>query len=180
MDYKALFLGMHPGFFERDSIRNQPAHWVSTELVMDLHNAPELENPSPCPENITFGLYHGDIETLRAAIREVEEGWAQFFHEGDRVFCAFDGDKIAAFCGVGDMGTVDGLRISGPGCVGTVPAYRKQGIGLEMVRRATCFLRDDGVDIGWIHFTCLTNWYSKVGYKPVFRWNSKGFLPLED
>ena len=180
MDYQQLFLGLFPGFFERESIRNQPAHWVSTELVMDLHDAPELDKNVPCPENITFGVYHGDIDVLRAAVREVDEGWVKFFNEGNRIFCAFDGDKVVAFCGLDEMGISYGKRIGGPGCVGTVPAYRKMGIGLEMVRRSAYLLREEGFDYAWIHFTCLTNWYSKIGFKPVFRWNSKGFLPLED
>lgn len=180
MDYQAIFMDMHPHFFESPGIRNLPETAVATELVMDLHDPDALKEPVPCPAHITFGVYEGELAPLHEAISQVEEAWVQYFKGKEKVFCAFDGDKIVAFCGVGDMGCVDGKRIAGPGCVGTIPAYRKTGIGLEMVRRATMYLRDDGVDIGWIHYTCLTSWYSKIGYKPVFRWNCRGFLPPED
>ena len=180
MTYQEMFLALHPGFFEHEGIRSLPETAIATELVMDLHTNEEILKPVSCPDHITFGEYHGDMEKVRAAVHEVEENWVQYFGDGSRVFCAYDQDQVVAFCGIGEMGRVDGKRIAGPGCVGTVPAYRKQGIGLEMVRRATLLLKEDGVDIGWIHYTCLTSWYSKVGYEPVFRWNAKGFLPLED
>lgn len=176
MNYKELFLAFNPGFFEREGIRNLPETAVATELVMDLHACEELNKPVPCPAHITFGEYHGEIENVREAVKKVEEGWVKYFNESDRVYCAFDGDKIVAFCNADEMGCVEGKRIGGPGCVGTVPAYRKQGIGLEMVRRATLLLKEDGVDIGWIHYTSLSSWYSKIGFKPVFRWNCKGFV----
>ena len=75
-----------------------------------------------------------------------------------------------------DWGMHDGLRISGPGCVGTVPAYRKKGIGLEMVRRATIMLKEEGFDLSWIHYTHIGPWYEKLGYRTVLRWNGKGFI----
>ena len=96
---------------------------------------------------------------------------------GGRIFCAFDGDRTAAFCFLSDMGRYQGLRIGGPGCVGTVPEDRRQGIGLEMVRRATEILRRDGFDLSWIHYTHVGPWYMKLGYRPVLRWNSGGLLP---
>lgn len=176
MDYKALFMALHPGFFDLEGIRSLPDTAVATELVMDLHTEEALYTPIPCPAHITFGEYQGDIALVREAVKEVEENWVHYFKQGDRIFCAFDGDKIVAFCNVDEMGCVDGIRIGGPGCVGTLPAYRKQGIGLEMVRRSTLLLKDLGVDLGWIHYTCLVSWYSKLGYKPVFSWNGKGFL----
>ena len=92
---------------------------------------------------------------------------------------AFDGEKIASFCVLEDIGVIDGMRIGAPGCVGTVPEYRRRGIGLEMVRRATETLRREGYDISWIHFTHLAGWYSKLGYSTVLRWNRGGFLPEE-
>lgn len=176
MDYKAIFMGMLPGFFDKPGIRNLPETAIATELVMDLHTEETLMIPVECPAHITFGEYHGDLAPLRAAVAEVEKAWVDYFTADNRVFCAFDGDRIIAFCIVDEMGTVQGLRIGGPGCVGTLPAYRKQGIGLEMVRRATLLMKELGVDLGWIHYTCLVSWYSKLGYRPVLRWNCKGFL----
>ena len=58
----------------------------------------------------------------------------------------------------------------------TIPEYRKKGIGLEMVRRATMLLKEENFDISWIHYTHLRHWYEKLGYLTILEWNSKGFL----
>ena len=110
------------------------------------------------------------------AVREVEDDWAQWFGKGDRVFCAFDGDKVASFCLLDSFGEADGKKVGAPGCVGTVPAYRKQGIGLRMVQKATAILREQGYDLSWIHYTAVGHWYAKLGYKTVVRWNCKGIV----
>ena len=31
-------------------------------------------------------------------------------------------------------------------------------------------------DISWIHFTHIENWYKKLGYKTVLKWNSDGIV----
>lgn len=72
----------------------------------------------------------------------------------------------------------DGIHIGGPGCVGTIPEYRRRGIGLEMIRRATEILRKDGYDLSWIHYTPLERWYSKLGYRAILRWNCRGFVSV--
>ena len=105
-----------------------------------------------------------------------EVGILLFFGEDQRFYCAFDGDNIASFCIVEDMGIHCGLQVGGPGCVGTLPEYRRKGIGLEMVRRATVSLLDEGYDLFWIHYTSKERWYSKLGYTTVLRWNNKGFI----
>ena len=166
---------MHPGFFEEEGIRSMPKEWVFTELVMDLRS--DLPKAATCcPDGITFGEYNGDIEMLRNAVRLVDDDWVQFFGEGDRYFCAFDKGKIAAFCSLADLGSAKGLRIGGPGCVGTVPEYRRRGIGLELVRLATEIFKREGYDLSWIHYTYLAPWYMKLGYRTVLRWNCRGFL----
>ena len=99
-----------------------------------------------------------------------------YFNGRNRVFCAFDRDEIASFCILEDWGNREGFRFGGPGCVGTVPEYRKQGIGLEMVRRATNVLIEDGFDISWIHYTHLPQWYEKLGYQTILQWNCKGII----
>ena len=147
MDYKKLFDSLNPGFFEKAWIKSMPDDNVFSELVMDLREETPKELPFQCPEQITFGEYRGDIGTLREAVARVEKDWVQYFTE-----------------------------ISGPGCVGTVPAYRKKGIGLEMVRRATIMLKEEGFDLSWIHYTHIGPWYEKLGYRTVLRWNGKGFI----
>jgi len=117
------------------------------------------------------------METLHQAVAQVNADWVKYFREGGRILCAMDGENVASFCNISDMGRHLGLRIGGPGCVGTVPQYRKKGIGLELVRRATLMLQQDGFDLSWIHFTYVERWYMKLGYQPVCRWNSGGILP---
>ena len=169
---------MHPGFFEQDFIRSMPEDMVCSEMMIDLRTAPPLPSCG-CPDGITFGEYRGEIGAMHDAVNSVVPGWVQYYPEGGRFFCAFDGEKIASFCVLEDIGVIDGVRIGAPGCVGTVPEYRRRGIGLEMVRRATETLRREGYDISWIHFTHLAGWYSKLGYSTVLRWNRGGFLPEE-
>ena len=176
MNFEELFNILHPGFFEEESIRAMPRDWVFTELVMDLRvDSPDVTQPR-CPCGITFGEYHGELAALRDAVSRVDEDWVQYFKEGDRFYCAFDGEKIVAFCSLADMGRIKGIHIGGVGCVGTIPEYREQGIGLEMVRLATETLRQDGFDLSWIHYTHLAHWYMKLGYPPILRWNSEGIL----
>lgn len=176
MNYAELFNSLHPGFFQEESICAMPVDWVFTELVMDLRGDLPKVTPPNSLNGITFGEYHGELAALRNAVRRVDEDWVQYFKEGDRFYCAFDGETIAAFCSLADMGRVQGFHIGGPGCVGTIPEFRRQGIGLEMVRLATETLRQDGFDLSWIHYTHLAHWYMKLGYQPVLRWNSGGIL----
>lgn len=176
MNYTELFDHMHPGFFREESIRTMPRDWVFTELVMDLReDLPDVPPPRGL-NGIAFGEYHGDLAALRNAVRLVDEDWVQYFREEYRYYCAFEGERIVAFCCLSDMGRFQGLHIGGPGCVGTIPEFRERGIGLEMVRLATETLRRDGFDLSWIHYTHLADWYRKLGYQPVLRWNSGGIL----
>lgn len=176
MNYTELFQSLHPGFFQEESISTMPRDWVFTELVMDLRG--DLLNVTPpCDLNgIVFGEYHGEIAALRDAVCQVDEDWVQYFKEGYRYYCAINEERIIAFCNLADMGWFQDLHIGGPGCVGTIPEFRRRGIGLEMVRLATETLRQDGFDLSWIHYTHLADWYRKLGYQPVLRWNSGGIL----
>lgn len=179
MKYEELFHSLYPGFFQEKGIAAMPRDWVFTELVMNLREEPSKGTQRCHPEGITFGEYHGELEALREAVRQVDEEWVRYFREGYRCYGAFDGERIVAFCHLGDLGTLQGLRIGGPGCVGTIPAYRRRGIGLEMVRLATEALRQEGFDLSWIHYTHLAHWYERLGYQPVLRWNSGGILQSE-
>lgn len=178
LDYQKLFNIMHPDFFKQPRFQTISENIVYSELIMDLKSEmpQEILQPLPCPEEITFGEYKGELSKIQEAVAKVDDDWGQYFTGKNRIFCAFDNDKIAAFCIFDDWGINDSLHIGGPGCVGTVPDYRKKGIGLEMVRQATNILRQEGFDISWIHYTHLADWYSKLGYKTILKWNCKGFF----
>ncbi len=176
MDYRKIFNSMFPGFFEEAGIKGLPKDSTFTELIMNLRADKPSELPYEYAGGTDFCVYRGELETLKDAVRRVDGEWTKFFDEKTRSYCAMDGDKIAAFCILEDWGMQDTLRIGGPGCVGTLPEYRKKGIGLEMVRRATMLLKEEGVDISWIHYTHLAHWYEKLGYRTILEWNSEGFL----
>ena len=175
MTYAEMFQTLQPGFFEKPYIASLPEAYIFDEQIIDLHTWQEGA-PVACPDRITFGFYKGDIETLQSAVREVEDDWVRWFGKGDRVFCAFDGDKVVSFCILDAFGEADGKKVGAPGCVGTIPSYRKQGIGLRMVQKATAILKDGGYDLSWIHYTAVGHWYAKLGYKTVVRWNCKGIV----
>ena len=177
MDYAALFQTLYPGFFDQKNIRAMDPEDVCEELVLDLRAPAPALSPLSCPENIRFAVYTGDMEALRALVARVDESWPPFFEDDSRVFCALDGEKPVSFCLLEGMGEGQGLRVGGPGCVGTDPDHRGRGIGLAMVQRATDILRREGYDLSWIHYTHIGPWYQKLGYVPVVRWNREGILP---
>lgn len=176
MNYADLFNTLHPGYFEKAYIRSLPPEEVYDEQILDLHTFCEDAVQLDCPAHITFGMYSGDLRTLHETVRQVEDDWVQYFHEGDRVFCAFDGEKVVSFCLLDEFGQYAGLRIGGPGCVGTIPAYRRQGIGLKMVQKATAILKEAGFDLSYIHYTHVGHWYARLGYRTVVRWNCGGLV----
>ncbi|MDI9470226.1 MAG: GNAT family N-acetyltransferase [Bacillota bacterium] len=176
MTYKELFDSMYPGFFQDTSISGMPEERIFTELVMDLRKNKSPEVVFDCPEAISFGKFCGNIDILHEAVARVNENWVQFFSVEEQVFCALAEDRIVAFCILSDWGRHQGLHIGGPGCVGTIPEYRKKGIGLEMVRQATDTLREEGFDLSWIHYTQLEQWYGKLGYQSVLKWNCRGII----
>lgn len=176
IDRKELFNTVMPGFLEREGIRALPPEEVYEEQVLDLHAFSKDAAEINCPENITFGFYEGDLAPLIEAVLSVEEGWKDCYKPDSEIYCAFDGDKIVSFCLLDDFGTYKSLKVGGPGCVGTIPAYRRQGIGLKMVRNATAILMERGYDLSYIHYTGVGHWYAKLGYETVVKWNSKGII----
>ncbi len=176
IDYAALFHHIHPGFFEKDYIKALPAEHVFDEQVLRLADFDPEALGIPAPAHITYGFFTGDIAALQESVREVDDDWVQYFQHGDRVFCAFDGDKVVSFCILDGCGEYQGLKIGAPGCVGTIPSYRKQGIGLKMIQKATAILKEEGYDLSYIHYTAVGHWYARLGYQTVVRWNCRGIV----
>ena len=118
---------------------------------------------------MVFGWYQGDFAKMREAVAQVDESWPQYFHEGQPVFCAMLNGEIASFCAV-DVWERCLLsnghnRVGAPGCVGTVPAFRRQGIGLKMVALACEELKKMGCDTCFIHYTGVAHWYARLGFR---------------
>ena len=180
-DWEALFLEMHPGFFDAENIRSMKEEWVCDEMILRLEDFDPDAWRKSFDGSVTFGPFRGSMEELRAAVEKVVPPWLELYREDSRVYCGYIDGKIASFCMIENMGThlLDGRtqKIGGPGCVGTVPEYRRRGIGLQMVKDVTQILKDEGYDISYIHYTGVAPWYARLGYRTVLRWNKNGFLP---
>ncbi len=175
VDWKDAFTVMHPGFFEQQQIRDMPAGHVCSELVLDLKTYEPLP-PVRVPEGIRFGLWEGDPGPLYEAVGSVVESWVPIYKTiGDPFLCAFENGQPVSFCILENMKSYRGLRIGGPGCVGTVPAARGKAIGLRMVQLATEHFQREGYDYSYIHYTGVDHWYAKLGYQTVLRWTKDGF-----
>ena len=176
LDYASVFRHIQPDFFQKDYIRSLPKEHIFDEQVLILSDYDPTALEIPTPAHITYGVYDGDHAALLEAVRAVDEDWVQWFQPDSRTFVAMDGDRVCSFCLLDDFGEYKGLKIGAPGCVGTVPAYRKRGIGLRMIQLATQVLKADGYDLSWIHYTHVGHWYARLGYRTVVRWNCKGVV----
>lgn len=154
-------------FFER---RGFELMGECDEMTGDLRRlTPAASLPSPA--GVAFGWYRGELAALQEAVRAVDEDWVQYFPSTEHVFCGMQGEKIVSFC-FADESEVCLLsngknRVGVPGCVGTVPAFRRQGIGLKMVALACEELKKQGCDTGFIHYTGMAHWYARLGFETV-------------
>lgn len=180
--YKGLMDAVHPGFFAQPWLNAMPEQAVYEEMAMDLAEYDPARVSLPVPQGVTFGFYTGSREPLLRAVAQVDTDWVRLFGEKSQAFCAFSQGEIASFCLVEDMGVhvLSGqtLHVGVPGCVGTVPSFRRQGIGLRMVAEATALLKTRGYDISYIHYTGVAPWYARLGYRTFMRWNKNG--PLQE
>ena len=155
-----------PGFFEDLGYETE---WVSADLMLELSN-----DPLPCdyPENVTFGYMEDEeLDQLLDAVHEVNENWYDYFEdEPERTFVARASGKVVGFCQIGNCNLPFANGAGGIGCVGVLPAVRRHGIGLAMVREATLMLRDEGYSEGYIAYTHLEDWYKKLGYETVIHY----------
>ncbi len=175
-----LFTQLHPNFFESESIRGLPEEWIYDEMVLPLDEFDPGKYDKKLADNVSFGIYAGDLGELKAAVAAVDDDWVQYFTEGQRFYCGYVDGKIASFCMIADEGLhrLNGrtVKVGGPGCVGTVPEYRNRGVGLTMVQRVTQILKDEGYDYSYIHYTAVASWYERLGYRTSIRWTRNGIL----
>lgn len=165
-----LFIGAVPEsvpFFEKHGC-------TFGNLIAEMGGETKRLNPPPHtpPENASFGFYSGNQDSLKEAVAKVDEDWVQYFCGGD-VFCGYEDGKTASFCLLdSDVECLlsDGKgRIGSIGCVGTVPDFRKKGIGLEMVYLAAKELEKHGCERIFIHYTAVYDWYARLGFS-TFLW----------
>ncbi len=155
------------GFFEK---RGYGFGNMYAEMYIELSGYAD-----PLPENnAEFGFYGGGIEKLKANVAKVDDDWVQFFGEDNEYFCGYaDGEPIS-FCifedDVSCLASRGAERCGSVGCVGTVPEFRKRGIGLKMVSLALAELKRRGCDRCFIHKTHLWDWYGKLGAKVILKY----------
>lgn len=160
-----LFIGAELSsapFFEKRGyvLGGNIAEMCGEAVALQLHQQ--------APAGVDFGWEKCGTERLSAAVSSVDEDWVQYFGEGE-CFCAYVGGEISSFCLVEDDVTCmfsDGhSRVGSVGCVGTVPAFRRRGIGLAMVAEASRILLERRCDRIFIHYTGVYDWYAKLGYQ---------------
>ncbi len=156
------------GFFSKRGY-TLSGDYTEMELPLADFEVPQYD----IPQNTEFRFYNGDIEALRAAVAEVDEEWVQYFEDDGCFFCCFENGELASFCIIGDNERCllsDGSSKTGSiGCVGTVPKFRRRGLGLQMVALGADWLKARGCDNVFIHYTHLYNWYGKLGAKVFLR-----------
>lgn len=116
-----------------------------------------------------YGWFNGDMDEIKSAVALVDESWMQYFVNPRNIYVAKVHGEIASFCLV-DTNCQNYLsdkycKVGMPGCVGTVPKFRNKGIALEMVARVTEYLKKQGMEVSFIFFTGVAEWYEKIGYK---------------
>lgn len=154
------------GFFEKNGFR---CVGRCDEMMLRLDGFAFDESAFRGHDCAEYCWYNGSMDKLHKAVAEVKEDWVQFFTENQHIYTATVGGEIASFCIV-DTDAENYLtdsfgRVGMPGCVGTVPKFRDRGIAIEMVARATQYLKDCGMDISFIYFTGIADWYRKLGYE---------------
>ena len=154
------------GFFEKKGFSTVGS---CDEMLMKLATFCYDENKFRGHLCAEYGWYKGDTDTIKKAVAEVDEGWVKYFEAGSRIYVATVDGEIASFCLVSTDNSnylTDAFgRVGMPGCVGTVPKFRNRGIAIEMIARVTQFLKDSGMDISFIFFTGVAEWYKKLGYE---------------
>lgn len=179
-EYVELFNKMHPDFFKQEYIRNIPENLVYEEMVLNLQEFNEFQYTKAFDTSVSFGIYTGSHEELLDAVDKVDKSWLALYKEDSEVYVATVDGEIASFCLIEDMKEHvflgHSIKVGGPGCVGTVPAFRNKGLGLVMISKVTQILKERGYDISYIHYTGVAKWYAKLGYETVIKWNSEGVL----
>ena len=164
-----LFIGAPSenwGFFEKQGFTSVGR---CDEMILSLEDF-QLDKLSLHGSDIAeYGWFDGNMEEIKSAVSLVEESWTQYFINPGNIYVAKVNGEIASFCIV-DINcqnylTDKYLKVGMPGCVGTVPKYRNQGIALEMVARATEYLKIQGMNVSFIYFTGVAEWYEKIGYR---------------
>lgn len=163
-----LFMGATDesrGFFEKCGYEISGRFEEMSRTVQDFSAS---EHHIPVPNGASFGWYSGTEEPLLRAVAEVDKDWVGYFR-GAEVFCGYYEGEVACFCIVEPDSVClisDGeSKVGVIGCVGTVPRFRRNGMGLKMVALAMEELKKQGCGKCFIHYTAVAHWYARLGFR---------------
>ena len=169
-----LFPGMPEqakGFFEKHGYTVGDGY---EEMKGDLTRFRADDFDLPVPQGVRFGWYHGSLEPLHKAVAEVDPDWVKYYGENSPTYCAMLDGEIASFCNAeiweNCLASNGKNKVGAPGCVGTVPKYRRMGIGLKMVALACEELKNQRCDTCFIHYTGVGRWYARLGFQTFLTW----------
>ena len=170
-----LFPGMPQqarGFFEKHGYTVGGGY---DEMKGDLARFQADNFDLPVPPGVSFGWYHGPLDPLHEAVAAVDESWVKYYGPDSPTYCAMLDGEIASFCNAeiweNCLLSNGKNKVGAPGCVGTVPKYRRMGIGLKMVAMACEELKKQGCDTCFIHYTGVGRWYARLGFKTFLTWH---------
>ncbi len=123
----------------------------------------------PKPQNIEYRFAEeSDKGELLKAVELVVPDWVDMYREcDDEILLAICDGRIAGFEMLNEYGgvfTKNAEKHGCIGCVGTVPEFRKRGIGLDMTARSVQILKDRGCDKVQLLYLVLDKWYGKLGF----------------
>ena len=124
----------------------------------------------PKPENVTYRFAtESDREALLKAVEQVVPEWVGLYkgYCGETLLAVCNGE-IAAFEMIEEHGgffCTEAKKHGSIGCVGTVPQYRRRGIGLDMTAQSVRILKDRGCDRVQLLYLVFDKWYGKLGFK---------------
>lgn len=158
------------GFFEKNGYIWKDAY---EEMLINLKDFSMESYKLRGHKVAEYGWFVGNLEEIKKAVAAVDESWVPYFNKADNIYVGRVNGEIASFCLVDKdcqnyLTDVHG-RVGMPGCVGTVPKFRNQGIAIEMIARATEYLKEEGMDISFIFFTGVAKWYEQLGYKTFLK-----------
>jgi ribosomal protein S18 acetylase RimI-like enzyme len=132
---------------------------------------PPAQVLSAAPESVTFGpAQPRERAAVLAAAEQASAGWSVFFDQHyENAWVARAGDEVIG-CLLAQPQVTLGAGFPGPtgglACVGVVPRWRQQGIGLKLAAVATAELARQGLMYSYVGYTWLEGWYGRIGYRP--------------
>jgi len=150
--------------------------WESVDMAMALTDFSVTRlNIYKLPDCVKI-LYMGesDKEQLLAVVESVQPSWKHYYEcSMQPILLAVENKEILGFAmlevGAKTIECNHANKVGTISCVGVVHEAREKGIGLNMVAYTMGELENQGCDEVYISYTWLEAWYSKLGYKTMYK-----------